>query len=225
MSEKSGDSDPLNASPTKGDAKGGGFPGGGGGEGIDVKPDGLRLFSSQAQGDAEDFMSAYGDVMPSLTQQGAKIGASFREASDFAAMHSQGAGALAMLSGDAGKGLMALGVGAQSIASKYLDGDATSAATMKDVQNAFDVSGGKGIFNGGDAPAGKGPTGQGGGAGQGSLPGAGDRCPTDDVRNGDRPSYPIADPEDIRDVEQKTLDDLAKEKDNGDSPGLPFIIA
>lgn len=224
MSEKSGDTDPLNASPTRGDAKGGGFPGGGGGEGIDVKPEGLKLFSSQALGDVKDFQSATGDVMPSLMEQSAKIGVSFREASDFAAVHSQGVGAIGKLSGDASKGLMALSLGAMSIGNKYLDGDATSAATMKDVQNAFDVSGGKGFFNGADAPDGKGPTGQGGGGRPGSLPEA-EPITADDVRNSERPSYPIADPQDIRDVEKQTLDDLAKEKDKDDSSGLPFIIA
>lgn len=136
----------LNNAPTKGDKAGGqGFPSG---TGIDVKPDGVKLFSTQATGEAEDFVqSAANGVLP-LQEQIGKIGASFQEAEYFMQQHSQGFERLAMFNKDAMQGMMALGVGARTIAIDYVNADTTTAAKMSDVEQAFDVAGGKGFVNG-----------------------------------------------------------------------------
>lgn len=153
----------LDSSPTRGNNKSvlPGSSNGGAPAGIDVHPDGVKLFSSQASGEAEDFQNnIQGGVTP-LMQQTAKIGATFMEAADFAGRHGQGVEKLLTFSNDAMKGYLALSVGASTIAINYVNGDTTSAATMENVQSAFDVSGGKGIFNGtaAGAPA-SAPTGQ-----------------------------------------------------------------
>lgn len=131
--------------------------------GIDVEPDGVKLFSSQTFGEADEFFTNVQDGVLPLLQQTAKIGGSFMEAADFMGRHGQGVEKLVLFSEDARKGYVALSFGASTIAINYINGDATSAATMENVQSAFDVSGGKGIFNGTPAgePADDHPTGQG----------------------------------------------------------------
>ncbi|MDQ3734963.1 MAG: hypothetical protein M3400_13405 [Actinomycetota bacterium] len=152
--EPQGQADPdqwLNRSPTEGDANAF-MPGSGGGGGIDVNPDGVKVFASQANGEAADFRTSLSNGVNELIPEAAKIGNPFYEAEAFALEHGAGVEALMLFSQDAGKGLMALGMGAASIAVTYINGDATSSATLSDVQNAFDVSGGTGMFNGPSAP-------------------------------------------------------------------------
>lgn len=215
----------LDSAPTAGDGTGGNaMPGHGM---IDVKPDGVKLFSTQADGEAKDFQSNFADGVAPLMGQSAKIGAPFYEASDFAEKHGQGFEAMGLFHADAQKGLIALSQGARTVAMNYLDGDSTSAATMTDVEHAFDVSGGKGLFNAptpadGSAP----PTGQ---QHPGTLPPAQTVDPDDYATNpdvtesiplGDHDSYTIPaegsddierlDPQDdIQETEKKFQDDLA----------------
>jgi len=159
----------LDRAPTTGDATKF-LTGGGGGGGIDVNPDGVKLFSTQATGEANDFrMSNLNGVMK-LQPEASQIGESFYEAAYFSLEHEAGAEALRMFTEDAGKGLMALGQGAQTIAIDYINGDATTAATMQDVQSAFDVSGGTGMFNRPVPAETQAPTSAGGGTTEGVLP-------------------------------------------------------
>lgn len=131
----------LNDTPTEGDSTGG-FPSGGG---IDVRPDGVKLFSTQADGEARNFSSNYADGVAPLTEQVGRIGASFQEAAYFTGQHGQGVQTVGLLGQDVSIGLTALGMGARTIAINYLNADATSAATLPDVVDAFDASSGNGL--------------------------------------------------------------------------------
>ncbi len=136
----------LNNAPTKGDGKS--FMGGSGGsQGIDVSPDGVKQFSGQAMGEFKDFMSNFSRGVVPLAQQHAKIGPAFMEAEYFINTVTQANNRLVQFQTDAGNGLMALGTGASAIAINYINGDATSAATMSDVEHAFDTSNGTGYRN------------------------------------------------------------------------------
>lgn len=146
----------LNRTPTQGNPTGGAPTGGA--AGIDVQPDGVKLFGSQATGEAETFVKNFKDGVSKLIMEGAGIGASFQEAEYFVKQHADGINQLSVLTGDVTQGLVAFGLGARTVALKYQFADTTSAATMSDVQSAFDVSGGKGYH---DQPAPPpGPTGQ-----------------------------------------------------------------
>jgi len=140
----------LNNAPTTSDGKnflsmgmgGGGAPGG-----IDVSPDGVKQFSSQSCAEAMDLMMNFNDGVMPLARETGKIGGSFIEAAYFLGEASQGMERLAKFQADASAGVLALGQGAYSIALNYINGDATSAATMSDVERAFDVAGGRGFKN------------------------------------------------------------------------------
>lgn len=134
------DSTWLDSAPTKGDASAF-LPGGG----IDVQTDGVKVFSTEATGEAKDFMSSASHGMQSLLGQAGAIGPTFQEAEGFLLQHGAGTEALGMFTTDASIGIRALGQGAQTIAINYINGDTTSAATMKDVEGAFDVAGGNGL--------------------------------------------------------------------------------
>ncbi len=131
----------INSAPVKGDSTGG-FPGG---SGIEVRPDGLKLFSTQAEGEAKNFTTGFIDGFMPLTQQAGQIGMSFQEAANFAGRHGEAINATSMLGKDATVGLLALGLGAKTIAINYINGDATSAATLPQVLDAFDASKGNGL--------------------------------------------------------------------------------
>ncbi len=213
----------LDSTPTRGNASAF-VPGG---SGIDVSPDGVKLFSTQATGEANDFRVSSQQGVQSLMGQASQIGASFMEADGFGVQHSAGLEAMMMFTGDAGIGLMALGQGAQTIAINYINGDATSAATMKDVESAFDVAGGNGLRttpNGaGTAPQ----TGQGNSSAlpppstAGNTPNYAPHDPHADqtITQGDG-SYTVPgdapndleriDPQDIRNTDMQFRDDLAK---------------
>ncbi len=131
----------LDNAPVKGDSSGG-FPGG---SGINVRPDGLKLFSTQAEGEAENFTSSYQDGVAKLIMASAQIGGSFQEAAQFSGRHIQAIQKTEMLRQDASIGIAALGMGARTISINYLNGDATSAATLPQVLDAFDTSNGNGL--------------------------------------------------------------------------------
>lgn len=130
----------LDNPPVEGDSTAG-F----GGRGIDVHPDGVKRFSTQAEAEAKQYSSGFADGVMPLMQASAQIGASFQEAAQFAGRHAQAFTATTMLSRDVTIGLAALGMGARTIAINYLNSDATSAATLPDVLGAFDTSGGNGL--------------------------------------------------------------------------------
>ncbi len=199
----------------------------GGGQGINVSPDGVKVFASQVNGESTDFVKSSSDGVMSMAGESNRIGASFMEAEAFALDHAAGFEALTMFSTDVHKGLMALGTGAASIAITYLNGDTTTAATLKDVQDAFDVSGGQGMFNGPQAPAGPDRAATGGN----TLP----RGPVGDdhyntydphdsrtIHTGDG-TYTVPadanddlerlDPNELREVYQQYADDLGKMRD------------
>jgi len=113
----------------------------GGGSGIDVRPDAVRQFGTRAGAEAKDFMGQAQDSESSLTSQAAGIGSPFQEAEYFNQQHTQGVEKLALFNNDAAIGLNSLGMGATSISSTYVNGDTTSAATMNDVEQAFDKTG------------------------------------------------------------------------------------
>ncbi|MDQ3733074.1 MAG: hypothetical protein M3400_03580 [Actinomycetota bacterium] len=129
----------LDRTPTKGDAKKF-LPGGMSPPGIDVSPDGVKVFSTQADGEAKDFHRSLGSGVTPLLGQPGLIGASFIEAADFADKLGQGIESMMLFNADVGIGLQALSLGAQTIAILYVNGDATSEATMNDVLGAFDIS-------------------------------------------------------------------------------------
>lgn len=143
----------LKDTPVTGDSTGG-FPSGGG---IDVRPDGVKRFSTQAQGEAQSFTSNYADGIAPLQGQTARIGSSFQEAAYFSGQHGQGVQRMGLLTTDVSIGLTALGVGARTIAINYLNADATSAASLPEVLDAFDASSGNGlrdqIMSSGELPA------------------------------------------------------------------------
>ncbi len=128
----------LNNEPTKaGDAAG---------SGIDVETDGVKLFGVQAREEAQDFMQSSGDGVQSLRGAASRIGRTFQEAQYFSTQHEFGLQRLDAFTKDAMKGLTALGLGAMNIATTYRNGDAASAATLNDVDRAFDVAGGNGLL-------------------------------------------------------------------------------
>lgn len=148
----------LNNDPVRGSGTGG-FPGGGGGSGIEVRPDGVKRFSTQAEGEGQNFSSSYQDGVAPLMMPAAKIGGSFMEAAEFSGRHGQAIQKNGMFSQDVTIGLMALGIGARTIAINYLNGDTTSAATLPQVLDAFDASSGNGLRDQAAGAANPGPNG------------------------------------------------------------------
>lgn len=138
----------LNNAPTTSDGAnfmtmgmgGDGAPGG-----INVSPDGVKQFSSQTCAEAMDLMKNFQDGVYPLARETGNIGGSFIEAAYFVGEAGQGMERLSAFQADVSDGLRALGLGARTIALNYINGDATSAATMSDVEGAFDVSGGRGF--------------------------------------------------------------------------------
>ncbi len=222
----------LNNAPTTSDGTNflslgmgsGGSPGG-----IDVSPDGVKQFSSQTCAEAMDLMRNFNDGVTPLGRETGNIGGSFVEAAHFLGGASQGMERLSRFQADAQDGLNALGRGAYTIAINYINGDATSAATMSDVESAFDIAGGRGYNNAPvDNSAPPPPTGQDAPV---SLPAANnvDNLPQRDPNGaqniplGSRDSYTVpaagADDlerrnfqQDLEDLPQKYADDL---KDQG----------
>ncbi|MEJ7771121.1 MAG: hypothetical protein WKF51_04420 [Geodermatophilaceae bacterium] len=220
----------LNSDPVKGDAKD--FLGGAGGSGINVRPDGLKRFSTQAEAEAKNFVTGYGDGVVPLAQAAAKIGGSFQEAAQFSGRQGQAMQKTAKLSEDVFYGVSALGMGARTIAINYLNGDATSAATLPQVLDAFDASKGNGLR---DQAAGEGQRRQSGPSGNDDRvrlpeakpvdpagftnpndPGLSEKVPLGDDANytvpgtSDPSDVENADPQDdIMALEKKFRDDLA----------------
>ena len=217
----------LDSAPVAGDSTGG-FPSG---SGIEVRPDGLKLFSTQAEGEAMNFATGYQEGVDPLMMASAQIGGSFQEAAQFSGRHGQAIQKTGMLSGDVSIGLTALGMGAKTIAIKYLNGDATSAATLPDVLDAFDVSKGNDLRdqveaagepskNGNGAPVGL-PTAQ--SVDPDDFANPHDPGRSDTIQLGDNASYTVAGASDCLDIEMATPattapveaqfgDDLATEK-------------
>jgi hypothetical protein len=164
----------LDNAPVKGDSSGG-FPGG---SGINVRPDGLKLFSTQAQGEAMNFSKGYAEGVAPLTMGSGQIGASFQEAAQFSARHMAAIDKIVQLNAHVGEGLMAFWAGAHTIAVNYLDGDAMSAAT---VLNVFAPSKGNGVN---DQVEGGGQ--QSGGGGTSRLP----EGKVVDTENTSKPNHP-----------------------------------
>lgn len=213
----------LDRGRTEGDASA--FLPGGGSRGIEVSPDGVKVFASQANGEAEDFQRSSTEGMLSLQSEAGTIGRSFLEAEAFNLQHDAGLEALGLFTTDAGKGLMALGAGAASIAITYINGDTTSAATLKDVQDAFDVSGGRGMFNRPTPEGNPDQASTGGNTLNGGAPGRDDHAniydphAAKDIRTGEG-TYTVPadapddlerlDPSEIRETTEKWRDDLGK---------------
>lgn len=217
----------LDSAPVKGDSANFLTPGrsGGGDSGIEVRPDGVKKFSTQAVEESKSFMSGYQDGVMPLMMETNKVGGSFWEAAYFSAMQGRAVQMTTLLNEDVRKGLDALGMGARTIAINYVNGDTTSAATLPEVRDAFDASKNNGLHQAGTRP---------GSHGNGNLnvlPPAED-VETDDFTNpndpgvshtiqlGDNGSYTIpgatdcldiemATPEGVSDVVNQYQDDLA----------------
>lgn len=206
----------MNNDPVRGDSKGV-LPGGGGGDmGIDVHPDGVKKFSTQADGEAKNFTSSYQDGVTPLMAPSAKIGGSFMEAAHFSGRHGQAVQKNGMLSVDVFKGLLSLGQGARTIAINYINGDTTSAATMPQVLDAFDASAGNGLFDQGN---GSGRPGQNGNDNPVSLPEPKPVEPGDfsnpndpgfsqNIGLGDDANYTVPGAPDCQDIEMATPDSI-----------------
>ncbi|MDQ3716429.1 MAG: hypothetical protein M3381_10530 [Actinomycetota bacterium] len=220
----------LTKGPVKGDSTGG-FPGG---SGIEVRPDGLKLFSTQAEGEAKNFSSGFQDGVMPLSSASARIGSSFMEAAQFSARHGQAIAKTTELSKDVTIGLASLGMGAKTIAINYINGDATSAATLPEVLDAFDATKSNGLR---EMIEGDGQGTRGGNSGGGNLvrlpeghadqSNTSSRNPNDPafantIKLGDNASYTVPgapdcqdievmDREDFQAVESQVRDDLAKE--------------
>lgn len=110
---------------------------GSGGSGVRVEPDALKDFSGLTTAQGVAFQSGYVNGVLSLVPTATSIGTSTSEAAAFAAKHQYVVQQMQMLAQDVGIGLGALGQGAQTIALNYLDADATQAATMAQVTDAF----------------------------------------------------------------------------------------
>ncbi|MGI8720957.1 MAG: hypothetical protein ACR2JG_01880 [Geodermatophilaceae bacterium] len=220
----------LSKGPVKGDSSGG-FPGG---SGIEVRPDGLKRFSTQAEGEAKNFTSGFQDGVMPLTSASARIGGSFMEAAQFSARHGQAIEKTTDLSKDVYIGLASLGKGAQTIAINYINGDATSAATLPEVLAAFDPSKANGLREQIEGAGQGSGTGNSGGGNLSRLPeGHADQSDTSSrnpndpafsntIKLGDNASYTVPgaadcqdievmDREDFEAVESQVRDDLAKE--------------
>lgn len=132
----------LQDTPSKGEG------GSAGGSGIDVRPDGLARFGNQAEEEATALGSNVGNGVDRLRMASTRIGNTFHEAFYFDQLHTRGVARLHMFTQEAEMGVRALGDGAKSIGNTYVNGDATSAATMKDVQRAFTAVRGEGGASG-----------------------------------------------------------------------------
>lgn len=221
----------MNSAPVRGDSSGG-FPSAG--EGINVRPDGVKRFSTQALEESQHFTTGFMNGVMPLTQASARIGSSFTEAAQFSARHKQALEKTNMLQEDVSIGVSALGFGAMTIAINYINGDATSAATMSDVESAFQARG-NGLREMME-PNGQGPSaGNNGGGNVTRLPDpepADDSTPTRNVNDpgswqtidlGDDATYTVPgapdcldlemmDRDDIESVESTVRDDLAHEE-------------
>jgi hypothetical protein len=108
-----------------------------GGSGVRVEPDLLKDFSDQTTAQAQAFQTAFSNGVMPLMPQAAQVGGSTREAAALANRHADVLNQMQLFARDAGIGLTALGMGAQTIAVNYLDSDATQAASMAQVTDAF----------------------------------------------------------------------------------------
>jgi len=137
--------------------------------GIDVRPDSLTRFANQTLSEARAFARNMHDGVDPLQAHSSNIGKAFTEAVDFEVAHTQGIQKLRMFTAEAELGTSLLGEGARSIGSTYLNGDAMSAATLKDVETAFNPAKGQSVFDQPEAgaPTKPAPTGE---AGNGNIP-------------------------------------------------------
>lgn len=107
------------------------------GSGVRVEPDALKDFADQTSAQAQAFQTAFANGVMPLMVQAAQVGGSTREAAALANRHADVLNQMQLFARDAGIGLTALGMGAQTIAVNYVDSDATQAATMTQVTDAF----------------------------------------------------------------------------------------
>ena len=108
-------------------------------EKIEVDVDQLNDFAEHIQSELEkNFRPSFeAGIRPMLTIQAPFGAGQMKEAQFFRGRHDESRSSAASMLGEAMKGLMSLSMGARSIATEYLNGDAFAKATSDDVYDAF----------------------------------------------------------------------------------------